>query len=519
MDSEIIFEASKAGELTCSFKGKYLHSKYNPLAEGEKFVQNLQADFSPLCIFVIEPALSYCADFLKKRFPSSKICAIRILKEFDKSNQVWDKVFYLDGEPPLSERLFDSLGEENLISSLVFDWNPTKQTFPDENLKIWSEIKKSILKSRDVLGTRAYFSKRWFKNALIFTSRIKSSVKPNDFGNFSVAEKAGMPIVIVSSGPSLETSIPFLKKHRDSFFLLAVSSSFMPLLRNEIVPDMVISTDGGFWAKKHLAFPKNECDTIFALSAESAVPKDFFETKKILPMVYTDGASNQLIAGEAGKSLFRSWGFDYTSSLRCGTVAGTALDFALNLTSGNVYLCGQDLAPAPGFQHAQPNALEIENSARDFRFRNAETRISSSRFNSAPSLEIYRNWFITNSPLYSKRVFRLSDNFSYEFSLGKITDVDWEEFENKEHLSIQKSTKIKKIKFRETKSDSSRERKKADILDALKKLSEKTVFTEEIFPLESIQIKRSLAENEENEKTQKLKEKITNFMKECEKLI
>ena len=165
MKSQVNFEKSKSGLLTCSFQGKFLHSKYNPQAEGEKFAENLQADFSPLCVFIIEPALSYCATPLRKRFPSAALCAIRFLKDFSDYDKEWDKVFYLESgnSIPMSELLFENLGEEKLISSLAFDWNPTKQTFPQKNLESWSEIKKAILKARDVIATRAYFSKRWLK--------------------------------------------------------------------------------------------------------------------------------------------------------------------------------------------------------------------------------------------------------------------------------------------------------------------------------------------------------------------
>lgn len=126
MESQIHYENCKNGDLTCSFQGKYLHSKYNPKNEGERFVQSMQADFSPLCVFIIEPALSYCAPFLRQKFPESKICAIRICKDFSETDKYWDFVFYpkeINGYSDFStlgEDLFNSFGEEGLISSLFF---------------------------------------------------------------------------------------------------------------------------------------------------------------------------------------------------------------------------------------------------------------------------------------------------------------------------------------------------------------------------------------------------------------
>ena len=505
MDSQIIFEASKSGELTCSLKGKYLHSKYNPLAEGEKFAQNLQADFSPLCVFIIEPALSYCAESVKKKFPGAAVCAIRFSRDFSESDTKWNKVFYLDGEIPLGEILFNSLGEEKLISSLAFDWTPAKNIFPEESMLAWGEIKKAILKARDVIGTRSYFSKKWLKNSLIFASKIQKTL---------LLENGDTPIIIAASGPSLKTSIPVLKKYRDSFFLIAVSSAFMPLSKNGISPELVISSDGGYWAKKHLDFSGEEnAHTVFALEAESAIPKKLLTQKEILPLCYDDGLE---------KDFLDSIGCPYMLSERNGTVAGTALCFAHSLTGGNIFLCGLDQAPSPSYQHTQPNALETDNGKKDFRLKTAETRMTASRFNSQASLEIYRNWFISNSEYFSKRVFRLSDNFKYDFSLGKIREINWNDFEKMTgcgHTQQNAANNPKKILFKSVKIKVNGGERKSKLLETLRKLSQTEKFADEVFPMDSILIKRELSPEKRGELNSKLTEKTEKLLKECEKLL
>ena len=502
----INFESSRAGELTCSVQGKYLHSKYNPQTEGERFADSLKADFSPLCVFILEPALSYCASPVKKKFPRAEVCAIRFSRDFSKSDSKWDKVFYMEGSGiPLSEILFSSLGEEKLISSLAFDWTPAKNIFPEESMLAWQEIKRAVLKARDVIATRAFFSKRWLKNSLVFASKIQKTL---------ILEKGGAPVIIAASGPSLKTSIPFLKKYRDSFFLIAVSSAFMPLAKNSISPDLVISSDGGYWAKKHLDFSGGEnADTVFALEAESAVPKKILEQNEILPLCYDDGLE---------KDFLDSIGCPYMLSERNGTVAGTALCFAHSLTGGNIFLCGLDQAPAPSFQHTQPNALEADNSKKDFRLRTTETRMTASRFNSEASLEIYRNWFISNSEYFSKRVFRLSDNFKYDFSLGKISEINWEEFAEKYtgkssgNINAENS---RKILFKSAKIKINGSERKTKILETLKKISQSQKFADEVFPMDSILIKRELSDEKREELKSKLTEKCEKLLKECEKLL
>ena len=394
----------------------------------------------------------------------------------------------------LSENLFNFLTEEELCSALVLDWNPTKSAEPTKVEKIWLEIKSAILKARDVLGTRSYFSKRWLKNSMAFFSTVKT---------VCTAEKTLLPVIVVASGTSLNTSIDFLKKFRKKYFLLAVSSAFMPLLANGIVPDIVMSTDGGFWAKKHLDFPLGNKDFSkirFAVSSESNIPKKLLSSEKIIPLRYDDDE----IQGE----FFDSLGIETMSARRNGTVSGTAVEFALSLTQKNVYCVGLDQAPAKGYQHTQPNALEITSEASDFRLHPKETRLAASQFSSAGSLALYRNWFISKSETKLAKVMRLSDNFKFQYKLGKIKDINWSDFERLEGENAGGSPSFSQSKPIE-KSVSERKKIMATLLE---KFSKAENFRKEFFPMEYLLIQRELDEGKKSELKIALDEKLALFI-------
>ena len=494
-DLRIHFESGGSGYLTCRFQGKYLHSKYNPEKEGERFALSLQADFSPLCVLIIEPALSYCAPFLRKRFPGAELYAIRFSDVFAESDGFWDGVFMLGGGAELSESLFGALGEEKLISSVAFDWTSAKRAFPKESLLAWSEIKAAVLKARDVIGTRAYFSKRWLKNSLIFSSRIRDPY---------IIGKGDSPVVITASGPSLESSLPFLKKFRGAFFLIALSSSFLPLSARGIRPDLVMTSDGGYWAKRHFDFHR-EKGVFFAVEAEGAVPKGIFESEGIVPLCYEDGLERDFL---------EEIGCPYMISERNGTVAGTTLALAYNLTNANIYLCGFDQEPGRGFQHTQPNSLETAASQKDFRLRNAETRTIRSRYASERALSIYRGWLTANSPRFAGRVFRLSDNFQYEHSLGKIEDIDWPSFKEKEDGKSGKKPEF--LRMRTEVPENLRNRK---LMETLVSLSGSARFRDEVFPMDSLLIKREISENKKKEALSKIRVKISDFLEDCGRIL
>ena len=250
---DIIFKDTPNGEQACSCNNVRLHSFYNPSKEAERFAETAECQFSPSFILVTEPALSYCVPFLKKRFPNAKLFCIRFTKGFEQSNSKWNKVFYTesnDGTPNknLSEEIFSTMGEEGIASCLFLSWKASDQAFPETSNYAWDQIKKAVLKSRSVLGTRNYFATRWTKNALRFSLFTKKTATIN---------KGTSDILICASGPSLYSSISFIKKYRKRFFLVAVSSALTPLIHNGIVPDLCISTDGGYYAKKHISFALN----------------------------------------------------------------------------------------------------------------------------------------------------------------------------------------------------------------------------------------------------------------------
>ena len=117
----------------------------------------------------------------------------------------------------------------------------------------------------------------------------------------------------------------------------------------------------------------------------------------IIPLLYTDTFEKELLSKLEIEFQFGS---------RNGTVSGTAVELALQLTNKNIYFAGLDLASSKGFSHTQPNALEEDDCLSDYKLKSTENRIVPSTFKNQ-SLEIYRNWFATRNEIFYKRVFRL----------------------------------------------------------------------------------------------------------------
>ncbi len=92
--------------------------------------------------------------------------------------------------------------------------------------------------------TTNYFKAIMSKN--MFDNRERVKREPTVAGILApeaVENNKNKNCIVCGSGPSLQSTIPFLKEHRDKFTVIAVDSSLMPLYKSGIDPDLVLTID------------------------------------------------------------------------------------------------------------------------------------------------------------------------------------------------------------------------------------------------------------------------------------
>ncbi len=409
------FFNARNGQATCSADGRFLHSSFNPQIEAERFVKSIQCTFEPSAVIVLGACLPWCTEPLRERFPGAKLIAVQFDRQFEAYENGWDNVFYVtrsgndytESSFYFQESLFTALGEEKLVSCQFLSWKASETIWPDAYKASWEAIKACMEKAQSILTTRNYFNERWFKNTVYSLSAIKTFVIP---------DHTDMPVVVTASGPSLTHALPFLKANRHGYILIAASSSISTLLATDIIPDYCISTDGGWYATRHLRSYQTDSrlkNVPLIISAESAIPSPLYDSIPFVMLTYGDAIET---------ILSEQIHIPTVKGLRNGTVSGTAAAFATWLTSGNVYMAGLDLAPGKGFQHAEPNENDVPLFSNVSRVKTIETAQSSSRFGSG-SLKMYREWFSNQNEAFTSRVFRLlSHTYTLE-KLGTMKDV------------------------------------------------------------------------------------------------
>lgn len=430
----LVFSQAKNNDQTFSVDGIYYHSRYNPSAEVEKWIIQTECNFNPKVIIVLGCGLPFCVKFLKEKFNTSKILLIqyddRILEKsktefstlFDNSVLQISTTKYNSSEK-LSEFLFENFSEEISNQILFLSWKPSEKIFQNEfNLAI-NSIQLYLEKSKDIIATRRFFAKKWISNILRFFNFAK---------NFYKIENGNKDILIVASGPSLKNSISKIKENRKNFFIICLSSATKVLIHNDIIPDVILTTDGGYWAKKHLQFlEKENIEIPIICSAEASLSFNLLKNAPIIPLEYPDFTNEYFFQQSKLFSI---------KTNRNGTVSGNALEIAKQLTNSNIYFVGLDLSTTNSYQHTQPNILEINDSLKDYKVENKETRISNRNINST-ALKTYRNWFENLPKEYTKNVKRIFTQYDLKENLENIESITWENISFSKFDNEQKITK------------------------------------------------------------------------------
>ena len=320
-----------------------------------------------------------------------------------------DSLYLIIGEPVESLKDFLNPRSVKKITYLPL-LNRTKldkKKFDElqENIRLYQarvEINKNTLLK---------FGKLWVKNQ---TKNLPHMTYSNDisrvFGKFK-----NIPGIIVSAGPSMEIVIPYIKKLKESFLILAVDTAVKSLIEEGIEPDFVMSIDAQYWNAKHLDGVITEktilvADSSIQPSALRGFKNRIYFTKSTFPV---------------GK-YFEEKRAPFPKIASGGSVSTNIWDFALQLGLRELYFIGQDLG-FPGFithyknSYFEKNMLicsnrhnPIETQSFNYIYSGFPTLVTSNSGKTIVSdkrMSIYIDWFKEKLKLNSiNNCFNLSPN-------------------------------------------------------------------------------------------------------------
>ena len=363
-----------------------LHSRYNPQKEADNFASSIKG--CPLYIVITEPAESYLALSFRNKFPHARLLAIRYTQNLFLDKDCLFDYVWREGRGSITFFLINHIPDEYFSKTIFLSWAPSDNVWKEESKRVWQDIKNATQTFIAVLRTRSFFGKTWAKNIfrnIYFAKNIKK-----------LELKDVKDSIFLTSGQSLED---FIKDKRvasylEKSFIVSASSSLASLSYHNIKPHLSLTTDGGYWAKEHL---KRVGEGVQIFPLEGNVPYHILKSSPIAFLNYGSPLESYF---------FTHLNHPFLIGKRNGTVSGTAIDFLLENTKGNIFISGLDLSFSKGFSHARPNE-NLENAlSYESRLKTLESMLAISSFSST-SLATYATWFSSLAKNKKNRLFRI----------------------------------------------------------------------------------------------------------------
>ncbi|MCL2481474.1 MAG: DUF115 domain-containing protein [Spirochaetaceae bacterium] len=411
----IDFYLSRTGKLTANINGKHIHSGIDPEKETEKYLlSHIKNNVNPSLILILFPGLNYLYNSLKKYFPNTNIITVHLNSEMYKnsvaetqSSMVWHPGSNLQ----LKQFLYNNIREIEAKKLLVYTWEPVIKAFPTESKKYSDIVEQVLTEYNSNISTTNYFGKKYIKNIFKNILAIEKT---------AIMQNIEKPVIIASSGPTMENAIPIIKKAGDSIFLIALSSAYSILKYNNIKPDIIISTDPGYYASVHLDSLKEDNQLI-----SSPLTANFGNHNKNPYLVINQGTFIE-------KYFLENCGIPYINIPPNGTVAGSSYFLSAIITKNPVIFAGFDLCTNDIKTHCSPHAFEnilFKNSERtnpllNIYYDKAVTNYNikagnNTRCRSSLPLKAYNGWF--NTTFLGENYYRLNPS---EMEIKKMKAID-----------------------------------------------------------------------------------------------
>jgi hypothetical protein len=397
---ELTISPSRSGMPTCAAFGIWLHSRYDPEREARRIAVAEIGSSHPSHVLVLGPCLDYLSLVLREILPGARILSVQYSALFSGLSRGRPDAEWDPGSGINLESFLDATLDEDAISGVaVLEWEPATQAFPEEALAARKAARASLDRLASSAATVKVSGKRWITNACASFLLAERCLMPR---------KSTTPVLVAAAGPSLGSSIRDISRLRDRLIVITVSSALSACRASGLEPDLVLSTDGGYWSRHHL----------YNLAVR---PLPLAAPLTALPSASIYGHASILLLDQSSfveRELLPVMGPSLTVPPH-GTVSGTAIHVALRMSDGPIIVAGLDLASYGDLEHARPHAFDAFLSASVSRlaplegsawWRSSESSplvLEEKPWRSSRSLMAYASALALDARPYTGRLFRL----------------------------------------------------------------------------------------------------------------
>lgn len=348
---EIKYEKARDGHETLKIDGYYLHSKYAPIKEAQRFAKeryqphHLHIVFGYGLGYIVDALINQC-HFHEPILLIDPLIDQGLLKMKKHS---YERLYYVPMTSlEVVENIADKLG--SYTPNILFIPSINYNHIALDSLQKIAELVRDVQQKQITnINTSGWFAMLWQMNYIFNLPYTSHDLSLNVLNKYY-----DKPVVIASGGPSLTKQLPFLQKYRDQVILICAGSAINSLLKFDIEPDYIVSVDGGepnFNHFKNLNLKNSQL--IYSPMMHYGIRPIFQNDAFVFIPHVRPGLKRHL------QERFHR---DFPIISGGGSVAHFALSIAKYITTGPICLIGQDLAYTNHQSHAEGNRCMWNNA-------------------------------------------------------------------------------------------------------------------------------------------------------------
>jgi len=331
-----------------------VYSSYSPFTQIERFL-NTQITNTTKTVVFFGIALGYHIQIVKQKYPEIKIFAFEPIKnlfeiysssDICKQNQNNKNMFafYYENKDYLYFLIDKYLNYQDINGLTIINIYSSLPILKAEFEEFILTLRNLIDAKHKNFWTNLMLSEIWNHNtAENFKYLDKSIAIKNFFEKFT-----NLPAVVVGAGPSLDKSIATLKQNKDKCLIIAVDTALRALIKNDCMPDFVITLDCQKINFKDFAgLDIYDFYLIYELSVYPAILNWYKGDKLICTAIgqhTADEYGKNYVKFEPNFKIIMPYISDIGYIQTGGSVSTLALDFARLMNCNPVILLGQDLS-------------------------------------------------------------------------------------------------------------------------------------------------------------------------------
>ncbi len=397
-DEEYKVFPSKKGKPTLKYKDTFVLSQYDPEKEASKIVNAFVTEnVNPSIVIVFGLGLGYHIKELNRKLVSTKIIVIErseyVLQQVKEHDLVATSTFnlFVNRNIDILGKWIDTIINEEEAEKISFFYLKTLFEIDKEYyLSCISIIEEEIRKKLQNSLTTTGFGRQWHYNIL---RNIYHSIEL--FKNTNIFyEKYDVPVIITGSGPTLDYDILNIKKFSEHYLIITPAQSLPTLLHHNIIPDIVVSMDGGYHNRKYFE----------NINDDRLNKTILITTLMVYPQILRMWKGKiQLVNMNQPLERFLLAGFSFEDFYMEGTVSLLALSVAKKLTTSSIILCGLDFCYVDNRLHSSGNPNDLKYYYSSCKTKNVETIYSKIVYHkNNRTIKLRNNTTVkTNTPFYS----------------------------------------------------------------------------------------------------------------------